>query len=609
MVNRKQVKRLLHWTSSVLRNLGLLARDITQKQALIFVSYRRADSGWAANYLVQELQSHFDVFQDIKMKRGSSFREQIETALDRCDVFLALIGIEWLKMTNNGLRRIDDPADVVRIEIETALSRNLPILLILVGGASRPTPADLPESLHGLEALTPSELRHEEEMDLKIIVDRIKKERHYQLSLPRMLIPLAALVLAIIFSLIWHFFAPHTIQTTGVEGLQAYFEKMRATTQQVYPNVAKKETTPRVPDSWVKSDPTKGMLSFFGLYSIIDELKAIRIVDPRDNSTRSIDILRQDESPDRVDPNFLRDVRPSNLGGVAVPFGSSPISIELDFKEQKHSEIQQVAMTNPSIECMNLVQTSVGKSGRAPALYAAYEPVDEEVVFLPIAPNNTVKILYALKNGSYQVFNRGDSRLWGIFQRAISPWKSSDTISLLFQGGDGRESGPFEYSLVGIEDMVRRSLKQQVLQRWREMVQCKRVAFKFPPPPTHDESEYSIKRKLISANLGFLEQAPVMVCIPSPSNDIGWSGHPAQSFGILWAVVREVRFGPEPSHLSYSATPDVDVRTFIETPRILVDAKWKVLMPANLQSVYAQFVFFDGKSTEPKSIPIEEVTP
>jgi hypothetical protein len=138
------------------------------------------------------------------------------------------------------------------------------------------------------------------------------------------------------------------------------------------------------------------------------------------------------------------------------------------------------------------------------------------------------------------------------------------------------------------------------------MIQCKRVAFKFPAPATHDETEYSVKRKLISANLGFIEQAPVLVCIPSPA---GWSGHSYQTFGSLWAAVRELRFGPEPSQLSYGATPGINVQTFIETPRIVIDAKWKVLMPSNLQSVYVQFVFFDGEVTEPKSIPIEEITP
>jgi hypothetical protein len=378
----RRVKRFLSWTNSVLRNFGSIARDFTQKRALIFVCYRRADSGWATNYLVQELQSHFDVFQDIKMKRGFSFREQIETALDRCDVFLALIGVEWLKIMENGLRRIDDPVAVIRIEIETALGRNIPILLILVGGAPRPTPADLPESLKALEALSPLELRHAEEIDLKIIVDRIKKERHYKPSLLRIFLPFVAVVLAFMFSFFWHFFVPHAIQTTGVEALQAYLEGMHwKTTQQVYPNVAQKQATPRAPDNWVKPDPTDGMLSFFGLYSIIDDVKAIRIVDPRDNSTRSIDLLRKDESPDRLDPNFLRDIRPSNLDGVPVPFGSSPISVELDYKGQRHPETRQITMTNPSIECINLAQTSVGKSGKAPTLYAAYEPVDKELIF------------------------------------------------------------------------------------------------------------------------------------------------------------------------------------------------------------------------------------
>jgi TIR domain len=607
MGNGREVERFFRRTTGALRNFRWFARDFSQKRALVFVCYRHDDSAWATNSLVQELRNHFEVFQDTKSNRSVFFREQIGAALDRCDFFLALIAEKWLTIEKDGNRRIDQSTDDVRIEIETALARKLPILLILVGETSRPTVAHLPESLHALGGLATSRLRYEEEADLKIIVDRIKRERHYKPSLIRILLPFVAVGLVLSYSYFWHLFVPRAIETTGMDALKTYLESYRSkTTQQNHTYIPHEQATPRTPEDWVKPDPEQGMLSFFGLYSIFDEVKSIRIVDPRDNSSRSIDLLQKDESPNRVDPNFLRDIRPTNLGGVPVPLGSGPITVELYFKDQRHPETQQVNMANSGIGCVNLPCTSTTGSGKAPLLYAGFEPVNQDVVFLPIAPNGTIKILYAFKNGSYQVLEGGDSRIWGIFQRAISHWKPSDTINLLFQNSDGGESGPFAYSLAGIQEMVRGSFKQKVLQQWREMIQCKRVSFKFPVPATHDEAEFSVKRKLISAGLGFIEQAPVLACIPSPA---GWSGNSYGSFGSLWSAVREVRLGPEPSHLPYSAIPGLNVQTFIETPRIIVDANWKVLMPADLQSVYVQFAFFDGGTTEPKSIPIEEINP
>ena len=68
-----------------------------------------------------------------------------------CDVLLALIGDQWLTTTDaNGQRRIDDPDDFVRLEIQAALTRNVLIIPILVDGAKMPRAEDLPAGLAGL---------------------------------------------------------------------------------------------------------------------------------------------------------------------------------------------------------------------------------------------------------------------------------------------------------------------------------------------------------------------------------------------------------------------------------------------------------------------------
>jgi hypothetical protein len=63
-------------------------------------------------------------------------------------VLLALIGDRWLTITDeDGQRRLDDPNDFVRVEIEAALTRNVRVIPILVEGARMPRAAQLPPSL------------------------------------------------------------------------------------------------------------------------------------------------------------------------------------------------------------------------------------------------------------------------------------------------------------------------------------------------------------------------------------------------------------------------------------------------------------------------------
>ena len=94
---------------------------------------------------------HFDgeVFKDIdSIELGEDWVEAITGAVASCDVMLALIGDEWLRSpTRTGSRRLDDPSDFVRVEIETALKRDVRVIPILVDGAQMPRAAELPPGL------------------------------------------------------------------------------------------------------------------------------------------------------------------------------------------------------------------------------------------------------------------------------------------------------------------------------------------------------------------------------------------------------------------------------------------------------------------------------
>ena len=85
------------------------------------------------------------------MPFGVDFRDHIDKRLANCDVCIVVIGNKFLTITDkSGLRRIDDPRDHVRIEIETALRRSIRVVPLLVAGVTMPTEDDLPPSLKPL---------------------------------------------------------------------------------------------------------------------------------------------------------------------------------------------------------------------------------------------------------------------------------------------------------------------------------------------------------------------------------------------------------------------------------------------------------------------------
>jgi hypothetical protein len=115
----------------------------------IFISYRRADSADVVGRIYDHLEGIVgkdNIFKDVhSVQLGIDYLKLTTEAVGNCDVQLAIIGNQWL----NG-RRIDDPEDLVRVEIETALARDIPVIPVLVGGAEMPAQDELPDSLKPL---------------------------------------------------------------------------------------------------------------------------------------------------------------------------------------------------------------------------------------------------------------------------------------------------------------------------------------------------------------------------------------------------------------------------------------------------------------------------
>lgn len=65
-------------------------------------------------------------------------------------MLIAIIGPNWLGTQDDGPRRLDDPDDWVRLEVEAAISRGIRVIPVLVDGARMPVETELPQSLRGL---------------------------------------------------------------------------------------------------------------------------------------------------------------------------------------------------------------------------------------------------------------------------------------------------------------------------------------------------------------------------------------------------------------------------------------------------------------------------
>jgi Tol biopolymer transport system component len=117
----------------------------------IFISYRRMDAAVAASWLFDRLTEHFGpgrVFMDVdSIAAGDEFVEAIAEAVGACAILLALIGDRWLTATDDqGRPRLENAADLVRLEIEAALTQGVRVIPVLVG-APMPGAASLPPSL------------------------------------------------------------------------------------------------------------------------------------------------------------------------------------------------------------------------------------------------------------------------------------------------------------------------------------------------------------------------------------------------------------------------------------------------------------------------------
>lgn len=121
---------------------------------MIAISYRRDDSLPIAGRLYDRLQARFgknEVFMDFdSIPPGIDFREKIMETIEQSDLVIAIIGPHWLGTKSDGARRIDDPTDFVRLEIDYALKKRIPVIPLLVNNTPMPSASTLPTELQTL---------------------------------------------------------------------------------------------------------------------------------------------------------------------------------------------------------------------------------------------------------------------------------------------------------------------------------------------------------------------------------------------------------------------------------------------------------------------------
>jgi hypothetical protein len=156
----------------------------------IFISYRRADSTYLIGRIRDRLMAAFgdkSVFRDLDdIPTGVDFRTVLEEETSGCNVMLVIIGPQWAGITGaNGNKRLFDPGDYTRIEVETGLKglseNKTTVMPVLVMNARMPSSHELPESLAQLTYQNAISIRNDPDFntDIERLIRDIRRSRGY----------------------------------------------------------------------------------------------------------------------------------------------------------------------------------------------------------------------------------------------------------------------------------------------------------------------------------------------------------------------------------------------------------------------------------------------
>jgi tetratricopeptide (TPR) repeat protein len=207
----------------------------------IFISYRRSDSSMFTGRIHDQLKARFGantVFRDMyNIPAGSDFRSVIDKAITSTDVCLVIIGPHWLARTGaEGKRRLDDPNDFVRIEVEAALKNpRTRVIPVLVDNATMPTADELPASLAELAYRNAIQVRGDPDFphDIENLIYQLRRPHGRRIARRLWVaLPLIFLLLIPVFSL----FSAQTGKETSTSTSAAVLRPPETTTAVMPPS-------------------------------------------------------------------------------------------------------------------------------------------------------------------------------------------------------------------------------------------------------------------------------------------------------------------------------------------------------------------------------------
>jgi tetratricopeptide (TPR) repeat protein len=170
----------------------------------IFISYRRSDSQMVAGRLRESLARRMGesaIFRDKNsIGAGEDWVQAIEESLSGNVVVLALIGPNWAAACDEtGARRLDDPADWNRVELELALKGSARVIPVLIDEARMPRGAELPGNLGQLARINALKLRDDDwESDVERLIQAVGSHGSWhRMRRPIVLAVAAAVVITI----------------------------------------------------------------------------------------------------------------------------------------------------------------------------------------------------------------------------------------------------------------------------------------------------------------------------------------------------------------------------------------------------------------------------
>lgn len=135
----------------------------------VFICYRHSDTGYQPELIKEKLTKILGkeiVFYDHDIEPAVNWKETLNEKIEMSEIMLVLIGKEWL-IDNNERKRLFDPKDEVRYEIEFALEKvnsekGYSIYPLLFEGAKMPGEDEVPESIKLLTKMQATEIEQNE---------------------------------------------------------------------------------------------------------------------------------------------------------------------------------------------------------------------------------------------------------------------------------------------------------------------------------------------------------------------------------------------------------------------------------------------------------------